>query len=408
MEKQQQHQMSSGGLTRYQSAPSSYFANLINSNGYPGEDDCDQFLNAKALSPETDGFFSRFMSSCGDEESNVPAVLVSEGNQSQFVAPMKHEPDIFDHQKEQMMYRSETQLDHKTVGTSSGMENQYNVANSVGMDRVSQVKMGVIGESNSNLIRHSSSPAGLFANVSVDNADGYAVMGGMGSFRDGRGPNAEASFSSASRLKNQMDHPPGVPSISGMMPHGSEIGGKSMGMGNNETISFGLRRSDGGNMTSGFPSTSWDDSALLSDNFLKDFAEDDRKTFSNLNSSQNQSGEGGTRTPPVLAHHLSLPTSSSELSAMDRLLHFQDSVPLKIRAKRGCATHPRSIAERVRRTKISERMRKLQELVPNMDKQTNTADMLDLAVDHIKDLQKQVTTLSEIRSKCTCSNKQKL
>lgn len=60
-----------------------------------------------------------------------------------------------------------------------------------------------------------------------------------------------------------------------------------------------------------------------------------------------QSGEGGTRTPPVLAHHLSLPTSSAELSAMDRLLHFQDSVPLKIRAKRGCATHPRSIAERV-------------------------------------------------------------
>ncbi|KAL8122195.1 transcription factor bHLH130-like [Apium graveolens] len=405
MEKQQQHQMNSGGLTRYQSAPSSYFANLINSNGYPGEDDCDQFLNAKALSPETDGFFSRFMSSCGDAESNAPTVLGREGNQSQFVAPMKHEPDIFDHQQEQMMYRSQTGLDHKTVGTSSAMENQYNVANSVGMDRVSQVKMGVIGESNSNLIRHSSSPAGLFANINVDN-DGYAVMGGAGSFRAGRDLNAEASFSSASRLKNQMD---GVPSISGMMPHGSEIGGKGMGMGNAETSSFGqIRRSDGGNMTGGFPSTSWDDSALLSDNFLKDFAEDDRKTFSNLNSSQNQSGEGGNRTPPVLAHHLSLPTSSAEFSAMDRLLHFQDSVPLKIRAKRGCATHPRSIAERVRRTKISERMRKLQELVPNMDKQTNTADMLDLAVDHIKDLQKQVKTLSEIRSKCTCSNKQKV
>lgn len=116
-------------------------------------------------------------------------------------------------------------------------------------------------------------------------------MGGMGSFRAGRGPNAEASFSSASRLKNQMDRPPGAPSISGMMPHGSEIGGKSMGMGNTETRSFGQsRRSDGGNMTGGYASTSWDDSALLSDNFLKDFAEDDRKTFSNLNSSQNQVG----------------------------------------------------------------------------------------------------------------------
>lgn len=85
----------------------------------------------------------------------------------------------------------------------------------------------------------------------------------------------------------------------------------------------------------------------------------------------------------------------------------------------------------VRRTKISERMRKLQDLVPNMDKvlcfmigfnickvwnhtlinvnalrynvvsllflkQTNTADMLDLAVDYIKDLQKQAQVISYI------------
>jgi len=57
----------------------------------------------------------------------------------------------------------------------------------------------------------------------------------------------------------------------------------------------------------------------------------------------------------------------------------------------------------VRRTKISERIRKLQELVPNMEKQTNTADMLDLAVDYIKDLQKQVKVLNDGRASCTCS-----
>jgi len=57
----------------------------------------------------------------------------------------------------------------------------------------------------------------------------------------------------------------------------------------------------------------------------------------------------------------------------------------------------------VRRTKISERIRKLQELVPNMEKQTNTADMLDLAVDYIKDLQKQVKVLNDGRANCTCS-----
>ncbi|KAJ9559901.1 hypothetical protein OSB04_005061 [Centaurea solstitialis] len=51
---------------------------------------------------------------------------------------------------------------------------------------------------------------------------------------------------------------------------------------------------------------------------------------------------------------------------MDKIL--ADSVPCRVRAKRGFATHPRSIAERVRRTRISDRIRKLQELVPNMDK----------------------------------------
>ncbi|CAI0446852.1 unnamed protein product [Linum tenue] len=95
-----------------------------------------------------------------------------------------------------------------------------------------------------------------------------------------------------------------------------------------------------------------------------------------------------------LSRHLSLPNKAGASGEMDTFLRFQDSVPCKIRAKRGCATHPRSIAERVRRTRISERMRKLQDLVPNMDKQTNTADMLDLAVDYIKDLQAQYKACS--------------
>ncbi|KAJ4966428.1 hypothetical protein NE237_018277 [Protea cynaroides] len=86
---------------------------------------------------------------------------------------------------------------------------------------------------------------------------------------------------------------------------------------------------------------------------------------------------------------------------MDSL--FADSVPCRVRAKRGCATHPRSIAERVRRTRISDRIRKLQELVPNMDKQTNTADMLEEAVEYVKYLQKQIQELSEHKKKCKCS-----
>ena len=42
-----------------------------------------------------------------------------------------------------------------------------------------------------------------------------------------------------------------------------------------------------------------------------------------------------------------------------------------------------------------------------MDKQTNTADMLDLAVEYIKDLQKQYNTLTDNRAHCKCLGKQK-
>ncbi|KAG6480652.1 hypothetical protein ZIOFF_057237 [Zingiber officinale] len=103
----------------------------------------------------------------------------------------------------------------------------------------------------------------------------------------------------------------------------------------------------------------------------------------------------------------SLPRTSSELSELEKYVQIQqDSVPCRVRAKRGCATHPRSIAERERRTRISKRLRKLQDLVPNMDKQTSTSDMLELAIQHIKELQSQVQNLKQEQTNCTCTSKQ--
>ncbi|XP_076937405.1 transcription factor bHLH130-like [Bidens hawaiensis] len=116
-----------------------------------------------------------------------------------------------------------------------------------------------------------------------------------------------------------------------------------------------------------------------------------------------QNGETGNHTH-TLVHHMSLPKTSSEMAAF---LQFQQepTVPLQTRAKRGFATHPRSIAERVRRTRISERIKKLQELFPDIDKNSNTADMLDMAVEFIKNLQKELQTLNDVRARCTCSSK---
>lgn len=43
-----------------------------------------------------------------------------------------------------------------------------------------------------------------------------------------------------------------------------------------------------------------------------------------------------------------MPSRASSLTEMDMEKILEDSVPCRVRAKRGCATHPRSIAERVR------------------------------------------------------------
>ncbi|XP_022734398.1 transcription factor bHLH128-like [Durio zibethinus] len=107
----------------------------------------------------------------------------------------------------------------------------------------------------------------------------------------------------------------------------------------------------------------------------------------------------------ALETQVSMPQTTLEMATVEKLLHIPEhSVPCKIRAKRGCATHPRSIAERERRTRISGKLKKLEQLVPNMDK-VIYADMLDLAVQHIKRLQNDVQELHKELESCTCGCK---
>jgi len=68
----------------------------------------------------------------------------------------------------------------------------------------------------------------------------------------------------------------------------------------------------------------------------------------------------------------------------------------RVRARRGQATDPHSIAERLRRERIAERMKALQELVPSANK-TDRAAMLDEIVDYVKFLRLQVKVLSMSR-----------
>lgn len=65
-----------------------------------------------------------------------------------------------------------------------------------------------------------------------------------------------------------------------------------------------------------------------------------------------------------------------------------------VRARRGQATDSHSLAERVRREKISQRMKILQALVPGCDKVTGKALMLDEIINYVQSLQNQVEFLS--------------
>ncbi|XP_054813060.1 transcription factor bHLH122 isoform X1 [Prosopis cineraria] len=399
---QQQQQMNSG-LTRYRSAPSSYFTNVIDKEFY------EDVFN-RPSSPETERIFSRFMNSLANESEDAPAQYLSSARQNsavkeemdqqpQVMPSVNNEMEAFELQQQQNsinnfvsapqnLFQSSGRppLPNQTL-TSSAMEGVYSRAS----HRLSHMKAP--DANNSNLIRHNSSPAGLFSTINIES---FATMRGAGILGSGNNTSEEANFSSAMRMKN----PPKY--SKGLMSSIAEVGGKGNTDHIQDTESFA--ESQDNEFITGFPPGPWNDSALMSDNTagLKRFRDEDAKTFSETqNEAASQPG------PAPLAHHLSLPKTSAEMAAIEKFLQFSDSVPCKIRAKRGCATHPRSIAERVRRTKISERMRKLQDLVPNMDKQTNTADMLDLAVDYIKDLQKQVQTLSDSNAKCTCPHKQR-
>jgi len=264
----------------------------------------------------------------------------------------------------------------------------------VGLEDSMKAKMGAAGN-RSNLLRQSSSPPELFAELTMDN--GFGVMRNVGSFR---ACNGEAS-PSMTKLNDDLSFSAGPSPCSGHMSQIAEIGNELSRP--PEDQSLGNAADSHHHYIPSFTNDSWNGSPF---NGLRITRDNEVKVFPSSNSLDTRDPEPRSRTHG-LTHHLSLPKTSIEMATIEKFLQFQGSVPCKIRAKRGFATHPRSIAERVRRTRISERMRKLQELFPNLDKQTNTADMLDSAVEYIKDLQKQVKTLADTKAKCTCSRQMK-
>ncbi|GAU12687.1 hypothetical protein TSUD_121790 [Trifolium subterraneum] len=363
----QQH--NSGLLMRYNSAPTSLLTSLIDNNTQSYLNNEESFTS-ESSSSEMDTMLSKLISSNnGWNNSEEPL-------QEFDVKPVKQEIGESVPQNGDYSYGgSELIYQGFSNGSSNGFYGSFDGVNS---------KIGV-RNSSSNLIRQKSSPAGFFSN---ENVEGLATLRELGSFKANEVSNGTLNFSSrpSTCLKR--------------MPQIAENGIQTIEANCDQTTNLVNENGNSKYHIPSFTNEFWDNSTF---NAQKTEIEDEIM-FSTSNGLESQEADFCYQNLG-LTHHLSLPSSSTKISSsMEKFLQVQGSVPCKIRAKRGFATHPRSIAERVRRTRISERIKKLESLFPKSDKQTSTADMLDLAVEYIKDLQEQVQILTVRKEKCKCTS----
>ncbi|KAK7405466.1 hypothetical protein VNO78_06789 [Psophocarpus tetragonolobus] len=408
------HQQNSG-LMRYCSAPSSLLINLVNNNNI-GCDIGEAFRSEHnhqqqqqhyppSTSAEMETMLAKLISS-NDSDSEPLQEFGEKPVKEEAGDPVSQPPP----QHNGYPYGTSAQIMYQTqqihglpmpngslVAAGNAFDASFSAVNSLASQNSTQTKM-VSSTNCSNLIRQKSSPAGFFTNYSVDNA-----MRDGASFRGCDVSNGQA-ITSSSGLHGTMNFSSRPSSCSTRMPQIAENGNEGVEARFVESRNL---RNDSVNTKRYMPSFTNDmwngGSAFTAPRTTSNSGE---ISFATSNAMDIQDADFGYQKVG-LTHHLSLPASSREMTTMEKFYHIQGSVPCKIRAKRGFATHPRSIAERERRTRISARMKKLQELFPKSDKQTSTADMLDLAVEYIKDLQKQVKTLTDTRAKCTCTSNQK-
>lgn len=369
----QQHCLqNNSGLTRYRSAPSSLLTSLVDTNiGFFNDEtfrnDNQQQQQQQHYSPST--------------SSEMETMFTN----SESLSVKQEEKDPFSHgiQYNDYSYGSQNQINYQTQHNQGFPNGSLGVEGNV-----------FDGSSNncSNLIRQKSSPAEFFSNYSVDS--GFAPLREVGSV-NGQATTSSSGYGTLNFSSRPSSCSIKMPQIVENEPEALQANCiKSRNMGNDNGITKCYMPS--------FTNDYWD-SSTSTFSAPKNATNKGEFMFSTSNALESQGVDFGYQKLG-LTHHLSLPSSSSKMATTEKFLHLQGSVPCKIRAKRGFATHPRSIAERERRIRISARIKKLQNLFPNADKQTSTADMLDEAVEYIKELRKQLKILTETKAKCSCTS----
>nr|WKE35131.1 basic helix-loop-helix family protein [Rosa persica] len=128
---------------------------------------------------------------------------------------------------------------------------------------------------------------------------------------------------------------------------------------------------------------------------LCSFGSNDIYELSDLVTAEKASQEMGNYTLPTFPSGPQIPMAMTGLQSFPQTTSTNPSAECtgprkpRMRARRGQATDPHSIAERLRREKIADRMKNLQELVPKSNK-TDKASMLDEIIEYVKFLQQQL------------------
>lgn len=364
------HQHNSG-LTRYRSAPSSLLTNLVNNNNnnigcVNGEafrsDHNDHQQQQQNYPPTTSSEMETMLAKLISSTNSEPLQVKQEAGDSVSQPPPQNNGYSYG-PSPQIMYQTQQiqglPMPNGSLSASgNAFDGSFGAVSSLPSQNSTQTKMSASNHCSS-LIRQKSSPAGFFSNYSVDNA-----LRDVASFRGCDVSNGQA-ITTTSGLHGTLNFSSRASSCSTRMPQIAENGNE--GVETNCVESRNLRNDNGNSKCymPSFTSDFWDASA-----FSASKASNNAEiSFSTSNAMDIQDADFGYQNIG-LTHHLSLPSSSTKMATMQKFYQIQGSVPCKIRAKRGFATHPRSIAERERRTRISARIKKLQDLFPKSDKQT--------------------------------------
>lgn len=178
---EQQPQVNSSGLTRYRSAPSSYFSNIIDREFY-------EHVFNRPSSPETERVFSRFVNSLNSEEEDSLHHKLSTDSSSS--AAVKEEVNQQDQgiNEEHVAVAALQQSNNNINNYNNNNNNNYSASHNFYQSSSSKpplpnqnpnlpsameqgsFSMGLRHSgNNSNLTRHSSSPAGLFSQINIEN-----------------------------------------------------------------------------------------------------------------------------------------------------------------------------------------------------------------------------------------------